>query len=188
MEHKDEVYFEVHGVNGAELEAVARSDSFIVDHTPPIMTEISDNKDGNRYQADKSNLCLKWDFFDSESGIEKYRTVIYESRHGIKQKHWPASERYNETKPMNSFNGKMDSTLGNLNMEDGVTYSLHVTAFDGALLATAHESTGVMIDTTPPSTPKVKFGVRSLRGFISTKTETMLMILLQLTVLIDVNV
>ncbi|XP_052219885.1 uncharacterized protein LOC127837088 [Dreissena polymorpha] len=159
MEHKDEVYFEVHGVNGAELEAAARSDSFIVDHTPPIMTEISDNKDGNRYQADKSKLSLKWDFFDSESGIGKYRTVIYESRHGIKQKHWPASERYNETKPMSTVNDKMDSTLGNLNMEDGVTYSLHVTAFDGALLATAHESTGVLIDTTPPSTPKVKVGL-----------------------------
>ncbi|KAH3708682.1 hypothetical protein DPMN_068139 [Dreissena polymorpha] len=126
------------------------------------MTEISDNKDGNRYQADKTNLSLKWGFFDSESGIEKYRTVIYESRHGIKQKHWPASERYNETKPMNSFNGKMDSTLGNLNMEDGVTYSLHVTAFDGALLATAHESTGVMIDTTPPSTPKVNISLTKL--------------------------
>ncbi|KAH3823847.1 hypothetical protein DPMN_125670 [Dreissena polymorpha] len=156
MEHKDEVYFQVHGVNGAELEAAARSDGFMVDHTPPIMTEISDNQHGNRYQADKSNLNLKWDFLDSESGIDMYRTVVYEHRHGIKNKYWPTTERYNETKPMNSFNGKMDCSLGNLNMEDGVTYSLHVTAFNGALLATAHESAGIMIDTTPPTTPKVK--------------------------------
>ncbi|KAH3747112.1 hypothetical protein DPMN_181534 [Dreissena polymorpha] len=155
MKHKDEVYFYVHGINGADLKAEARSDGFIVDHTPPIMTEICDNQVGSRYQADKSTLNLKWDFLDSESGIEKYRTMIYENRHGIKQKHWPANERYNETKPSNSFNGKMERALGDLNMEDGGIYFLHITAFDGALLATAHESSGVTIDTTQPSEPTV---------------------------------
>ena len=55
----------------------------------------------------------------------------------------------------NSFNGKMERALGDLNMEDGGIYSLHITAFDGALLATAHESSGVTIDTTQPSEPTV---------------------------------
>ena len=155
MEHNDHVHFSVHGVNGAELSAAANSDGFLVDHTPPVMTKMSDSETGSPYQSNKSAMHLRWTFKDDESGIKEYRTVIYETKHGVKQQFWPQHEPYNLTKPLSTVFAEMDVTLNEVSLKDGGKYSLHVTSINGALLSTAHESPGVIVDTTAPKAPKV---------------------------------
>ena len=156
LEHGDDVHFSVHGINGAGLGKAADSNGFIVDHTPPIMTELSDTNTGSLYQSQKSTMHLKWNFRDEESGIKEYRTVIYETKAGVKQRFWPNHSPYNLTNPSSKFSGRMLVTLDQLNMKDGGRYSLHVTSVNGALLSTAHESIGVTVDTTKPNKPKVR--------------------------------
>ncbi|WAQ98196.1 hypothetical protein MAR_022569, partial [Mya arenaria] len=159
MEHKDNVNFKVHGVNGAELEVDADSDGFLVDLTPPIMTEISNLDNGQIYQSDNSKLSLTWNYQDEESGIDLYRVTIFESKYGIKQKYWPNGKKYNETKPISAFNGRMQVVLDNLSLEDGSRYSLQVSAINGAKLSTSHETQGCIIDTTFPEPPNVRIGL-----------------------------
>ncbi|WAR20850.1 CRB-like protein [Mya arenaria] len=159
MEHRDNVNFKVHGVNGADLEVDADSNGFQVDLTPPIMTEISDNDNGQSYQSDNTYLSLKWNFQDEESGISLYRVTIYESIFGNKQKNWPQTEQYNETKPVSPYNGRIHIVLDNLSLKDGHKYSLHVSALNGAKLSTSHETQGCTIDTTPPDLPNVHIGL-----------------------------
>jgi len=150
-----QVHVQVFGVNGAELEVGVNSDGFLVDLTPPVMTEMADTREGNRYQSDNTALNLRWNFEDWESGIKLYKVQILESYHGIKQTFWPVSGSYNETKPLNPNYGQMQVAINGLTMKDGRVYSLHVSAINQAHLTTAHETNGVTIDTTPPSTPKV---------------------------------
>lgn len=159
MGHTDKIYFTVHGINGADLEVTAQSDGFNVDLTPPILTEISGSEQGVAYQNQKEELRLAWEFRDSESGIEEYRTIIYETKYGIKQKFWPTNDNFNSSKPLSPYVTKTEVTLSNLNMNDGALYTLHVTAINGALLSTAHETDGVTIDTTAPSAPGVHIGL-----------------------------
>ena len=155
LEHGDQVHFSVHGVNGAGLSAYADSNGFLVDHTPPVMTEISDEENNQRFQSNSTAMNLRWDFRDDESGIKEYRTVIFETKEGIKQRFWPDHTSYDLMKQPSEYNGKMDVTVDRLGLKDGGKYSLHVTAINGALLSTAHESTGVIVDTTAPLAPKV---------------------------------
>ena len=155
LEHNDHVYFSVHGINGAGLTAAADSDGFTVDHTPPIMTEISVSENDLSYQSYKNMLHLRWNFRDDESGITEYRTFIYEKRHGVKQKIWPQFDPYNVSTPESKISGSVYVILEGIPLQDGGKYSLHVTAQNGALLTTAHESIGVIVDTTAPNTPKV---------------------------------
>lgn len=156
LEHNDHVHFSVHGVNGAGQSTAAESDGFTVDHTPPVLTEISESETGSRYQKDNTAMHLMWNFRDDQSGIKEYRTVILETRQGIKQKIWPSDALYNSTFPESKFSTRMVVILEGLALANGGKYSLHVTSFNGALLSTAHESVGVIVDLTPPNAPKVK--------------------------------
>ncbi|WAR20773.1 DNER-like protein [Mya arenaria] len=159
MEHRDNVIFKVHGVNGADLEVDADSNGFQVDLTPPIMTEILDNDNGQSYQSDNSYLSLTWNFEDEESGISLYRVTIYEIIFGNKRKYWPKLEQFNETKPISAYNGLIHVVLDNLSLTDGSKYSLHVSALNGATLSTSHETQGCTIDTTSPERPNVHIGL-----------------------------
>ena len=155
LEHNDRVYFSVHGINGAGLGKAADSNGFVVDHTPPIMTKLSDTENDVPYQSDNTTMHLRWSFKDDESGIKEYRTVIYETKEGIKQKFWPRHSSYNLSEPLSEFSGDIDVLLDNLSLNDGGKYSVHVTSVNGALLSMAHESVGVVVDTTPPRVAKV---------------------------------
>jgi len=150
-----QVHVQVFGVNGAELEVGVNSDGFLVDLTPPVMTEMADTRDGSRYQSDNNALNLRWNFEDWESGIKLYKVQILESYHGIKQTFWPITESYNVSYLLNPFDGKIQVSLGGLQMKNGHVYSLHVLALNQAHLSTTHETSGVIVDTTPPLKPKV---------------------------------
>ena len=155
LEHGDHVHFSVHGVNGAGLNAASDSDGFLVDHTPPIMTEILDEEHNARFQSNNTAMHLMWNFRDDESGIKEYRTTIFETKEGIKQQFWPEHTPFNLMKPVSEYYGKVDVIVDELALRNGGKYSLHVTAINGALLSTGHESPGVIVDTTAPLAPKV---------------------------------
>ena len=155
LEHGDRVHFSVHGVNGAGLSVNAESDGFLVDHTPPVMTDLSDEENNQPFQSNSTAMHLKWNFRDDESGIKEYRAVIFEMKEGIKQQFWPNHKSYNLMTPVSEYNGNMDVVVDKLGLKDGGKYSVHVTAINGALLSTAHESKGVIVDTTAPRAPKV---------------------------------
>ena len=155
LEHKDRVYFTVHGINGAGLGIAADSNGFLVDHTPPIMTKLSDTENDTPYQSDRTTMHIRWSFEDDESGIKEYRTIIYETKEGSKQHFWPKHAAFNLSEPMSEFSDDKNIVLGNLSLNDGGKYSVHVTSVNGALLSTSHESEGVVVDSTPPRAPKV---------------------------------
>ncbi|XP_045189288.2 uncharacterized protein LOC123546793 [Mercenaria mercenaria] len=159
MEHNDRVYFQVHGVNGASLESTSESDGFTVDLTPPILKELSDSQDGNSFQSNNQQMHLAWDYKDEESGIKEYQTVIFETRYGVKRKIWPSDREYNKSVPLSISSTRMSMTLGQLTLVNGAKYSLHVVTLNHALLASSHESRGVLVDTTPPNILKVKIGL-----------------------------
>jgi len=150
-----QVHVRVLGVNGAQLDVGAKSDGFLVDLTPPLMTAMADTLDGRRYQSDNSEMQLSWNFEDWESGIEQYKFQIQESYHGAKQAFWPSGYPFKVIRPVNPSAGQIQTSVSDLLMKDGAVYSLHVSALNRAHLTTAHETTGVTIDTSPPSQPKV---------------------------------
>lgn len=155
MEHGDDVYFRVHGINGADSEVISKSDGFKVDQTPPVMTELLDNRLDSNFQSNNTAMDLEWNFYDYESGISEYRVTVFESRYGLKQKFWPKQIPFNVITPLDPFNARIYSPLTEVKLQDGVTYTLHVTALNGGLLSTSHETKGVTIDTTPPNKPEV---------------------------------
>ena len=100
-------------------------------------------------------MDVMFEFQDIESGIKEYRVIIYETRYGVKQKFWPKDSHYNISKPLSPSHTKVSTPIDKLSLKDGAMYSLHVTALNRALLASSHETSGVIVDTTPPQEPKV---------------------------------
>ncbi|KAJ8312545.1 hypothetical protein KUTeg_009918 [Tegillarca granosa] len=150
MKHLDTVDFSLKGTNGAGLSVVVNSDGFLIDHTPPDMDFLHDTADGSRYQSSKDKLNLKWKFDDSDSGIKEYRFFINQMMHGIKSRFWPQHEQFTTTTPASQFQALMNKEINGLSLTDGAKYSVHVTAINGALMSTSHESEGVIVDTSPP--------------------------------------
>ncbi|XP_046568758.1 uncharacterized protein LOC124277142 [Haliotis rubra] len=151
--HKDHVRVQVTATNGAGLETQADSNGYMVDETPPNMMYIQDSQTG-KYQSDSSHLGVKWYFTDEESGILEYRYTIFEKIGGQKKKFWPKDETFAVIEVE-----KADIQLDSLPLTNGAQYTTSVTALNNALLATSVESSGVVIDTTPPTVKKVLIGL-----------------------------
>ena len=149
MYHEDDVEFVVTATNGAQSTTDVRSDGFKVDHTPPNMIIVSASDSGLKYQTSVSELDMKWQFEDGESGIKEYRYFVYEHLHGSKSRFWPSSSAYASVNP--TTQGTLETrTIDNLSLSVGGKYSVHVTAINSAGMSSAHESDTVMVDNTPP--------------------------------------
>lgn len=155
MKHLDTVDFSLKGTNGAGLSVEVKSDGFLVDHTPPNMDYLLDTPDGSKYQSSKEQLNIKWKFDDTDSGIKEYRYFINQMMHGTKSRFWPQQEQFVTAIPLSPFQSSMKEEMIGLGLTDGAKYSLHVTAINGALMSTSHESEGVIVDTSPPVMTKV---------------------------------
>lgn len=153
MDHNDRVQFEVKSFNKAGLSVAVKTDGFSVDHTPPTLVLIQDNLFGNNFQTDDSLLKLRWQFQDTESGIQEYRYTVFETINGLKQQIWPTTAPYLSISPsLSTQSTEVDYTK---QLVSGATYSVHVTAINQAQLFTSHESHGVTIDPSPPVMLKV---------------------------------
>ncbi|KAL3857351.1 hypothetical protein ACJMK2_012027 [Sinanodonta woodiana] len=156
LKHLDNVYIDVLALNGADLWVRAASDGFLVDHTPPNVIFLEDSINGKKYQSDKSKLSLRWDFEDAESGIAEYRYVVNELYMGRHSAIVPRNGKFETLIPSAASQVNLD--LHTLNLLDGALYTVQVTALNKARLSSSHESSGIIIDTSPPSLSKVHIG------------------------------
>ena len=147
MNHLDKVHFTLEGQNGAGLKSVVNSDGFIVDHTPPVMEHVSDRQGNGQYQSTSTELSLRWNFKDGDSGLIYYQYSITEIQHGNKKHFWPQGERFHTiSNPSEDYS----TTLSGLTLSNGAMYKVNVIAMNKALLSTSHTSAGVIVDTTAP--------------------------------------
>ena len=149
LHHEDEVEFQVTATNGAGSTTDVKSDGFYVDQTPPNMMMVSSSDSGLKYQTSISEMKMKWQFEDQESGIKQYRYFVYEQLHGSKTHFWPLGLPYAIAYPT-TRGGIEKITISNMSLTVGGQYSVHVTATNNAGMSSAHESDTVLVDNTPP--------------------------------------
>ncbi|VDI44467.1 Hypothetical predicted protein, partial [Mytilus galloprovincialis] len=149
MKHGDHIYVKLTAKNGADISTVIRSDGFIIDQTPPIVKYLYDTKDGKHYQSNNISLTFEWKFDDPESGMKEYRYYIEDFHQGQGQKFYPKGQDY-ITLPIVKKDITANVVLSNLDLQCGHKYSVKVVAINHADMPTSQESTGVMIDTSPP--------------------------------------
>ncbi|XP_052073991.1 uncharacterized protein LOC127711867 [Mytilus californianus] len=166
MKHGDHIYVKLTAKNGADISSVMRSDGFTIDQTPPIVKYLYDTEDGKHYQSNGTRLNLKWEFEDPESGMKEYRYYIEDFHQGQGQKFYPKGQDY-ITLPITEKNITATVVLSNLNLLSGHKYSVKVVAINHADMPTSQESTGVMIDTTPPVLDKIHLGLQTAPQEIS---------------------
>ncbi|XP_013394005.1 uncharacterized protein LOC106161555, partial [Lingula anatina] len=157
LHHGDTVQTTVRGLNGAGLMSSTNTDGYSIDLTPPVLKYIIQSEDGLMYQASDSYIYGHWQYGDEESGILEYRVTIFQLYQGQKQKLWP-SDQHDETFTMMEAEPQFVFNQS-LQLINGAKYSLHVTAMNRALLSASHETTGVIIDTTPPKMKEVHIGL-----------------------------
>ncbi|KAK7496755.1 hypothetical protein BaRGS_00011964, partial [Batillaria attramentaria] len=154
FQHGDTVVAELTATNRAGGLVSVPSDGMLVDHTPPDLLSIS-TKNQTQYQQRDDVLHFIWQFKDPESGVAEYRCVIYKLHQGRKSKFWPAVTDFYSIRLNTTSSSHGELHLDGLSLENGAEYSLAVTALNRAKMATAEESNGVTVDTTPPRILKV---------------------------------
>ncbi|MBU1487141.1 PorV/PorQ family protein [bacterium] len=126
--------------NAGNESEIGSSDGITVDTTAPVLTTITD---GGEYTTDKTRLSFTFSFEDKESEIEEYQYTVGTFPEGVEVITWKSTT---ETK----------ITESDLNLINGQTYYLTVQAKNKAGLWSRPESSdGIMVETTPPSTPVV---------------------------------
>ena len=149
--HGDAVQVEVKATNKAGSSVAVMSDGLVVDHTPPDLISLG-TAAGTPFQQSDASLHFKWEFQDLESGLSEYRYVVHQLLHRTKTKFWPAGSVDHHSLKLSptSSNSSQSLHLQGLTLTNGATYTLKVTAINGANMAAVEESSGVTVDTTPP--------------------------------------
>nr|KAG5689777.1 hypothetical protein BaRGS_011578 [Batillaria attramentaria] len=150
FEHGDKVHTELQATNRAGGQVSVESDGLLVDRTPPELVHLGTvNK--TLYQTRSDALDFTWEFRDPESGISEYRCVVLEVFQGTKSRFWPDHQDFHSVQLNETSSTSQRLHLEGLSLMNGGSYSLKVTAVNGAKVATAGESGVVTIDTTPPA-------------------------------------
>ena len=152
--HDDFVSIHLEAQNGARLKTILKSDGYNVDVTPPTIIRF-DNLTQLIYQSDSSNLHFKWEFADSESNLKEYRYTIYSEIQGSKLNFLPKDSDYIVVDLNERTSNEMDLQFTNLPLQTGVRYFIRVTAINNALVSTAVDQRGVIVDSTAPNLKKV---------------------------------
>nr|KAG5706426.1 hypothetical protein BaRGS_032819 [Batillaria attramentaria] len=150
----DKVFTDINAETFTDHSFSFQHDGMLVDHTPPDLLSIS-TKNQTQYQQRDDVLHFIWQFKDPESGVAEYRCVIYKLHQGRKSKFWPAVTDFYSIRLNTTSSSHGELHLDGLSLENGAEYSLAVTALNRAKMATAEESNGVTVDTTPPRILKV---------------------------------
>jgi len=135
-------YITVIATNGAGgSSAPVSSNGIRVDLTPPTTPAVTDS---GKYWGYKTSLWASWGAQDQESGIAEYQVSAGTSAGAV------------DIAPWQSVGNITSYTLSGLHLSDGVTYYINVKAKNGAgIWGSVGSSDGVMIDSTPPTTPVV---------------------------------
>jgi len=138
-------YFGVRARSGAGLWSSGTwSNGITVDRVPPTTPVVIDD---GAYTADRTQLHASWSATDAVSGIAAYEYAIGTTAGGTNVVGWTSTGTATSV------------TRTGLNLTDGVTYYFAVRARDGAGgWSAVGTSNGILVDTTPPTTPVVTDG------------------------------
>lgn len=135
-------YINVKALNGAGAwSAVGSSDGIIVDTSPPLAPVVVD---GGQFFSTPSSIHATWSATDNESGIASYSYSVGTSVGATNVKGWTSAGTATQ------------ATITGLALANGSTYYVNVRATNGAgLVSAVGSSDGIVLDTTPPTTPAV---------------------------------
>ncbi|MEN6416428.1 MAG: PQQ-binding-like beta-propeller repeat protein [Armatimonadota bacterium] len=142
LTHGATYYITVIATNGAGGDSnPANSDGILVDITAPSVPIVADN---GQYWGFKTSLYASWASSDGESGVVEYEMSVGTTPGEADIADWL------------SVGSAMSYTRTGLSLEDGVTYYVNVKAKNGAgNWSDVGSSDGILIDSTPPTTPVV---------------------------------
>ncbi|XP_078585863.1 uncharacterized protein LOC144867674 [Branchiostoma floridae x Branchiostoma japonicum] len=109
-----------------------------------------------QYSPSTSSLSINWEFEDAESGLDHYKLAVFQLHDGSRQQIYPP-QRNDWVIVEGSAAGWTNSEP--LNLVPGARYSVRVAAVNGAGLTTTHDTDGVIVDPTPPSSLHVAVDV-----------------------------
>ncbi len=135
-------YVTVIAVNNAGDQSLpVSSDGIKLDATPPSTPVVTTT---GKYWCYKTCISATWTASDPESGIAEYDMSVGTAAGATDVADWL------------SVGDNTTYTRTGLTLKDGVTYFINVQATNGAgLLGNVGSSNGIMVDSTPPTTPVV---------------------------------
>ena len=148
----DSVIVEVRAENGAGGRVTVESNPYTIDLSPPHVSYLVDgDKVGQdlQYQAQTNRLMVSWSAEDEESRIEKIEISILVLSEGRRLHIYPdpvisGQSELNINPTLNTY------TVDNLSLIHGSKYVVVLTLTNGAGLVAQYETTGVVIDVSPP--------------------------------------
>ncbi|XP_022100316.1 uncharacterized protein LOC110984425 [Acanthaster planci] len=103
----------------------------------------------NSFLSHSDSLAVHWNYFDDESGIESFQLAIYEIRHGNKRKIFPMDPNPRSFELISDITARSHVQSG-LTLRPGALYVTQVKAKNQAKLVASHETSGIMVDPSPP--------------------------------------
>ncbi|XP_070573744.1 uncharacterized protein [Ptychodera flava] len=158
LKHGDYVYTEIEAINYALTGTKLASSGFTVDLTEPIFSFLGD---GDKIGADTSytesltQLTANWDCEDNESGVDHYKVTIYQTYGGLRKQFYPSDGKSHEIVDADKVIWRSPSTLQMIN---GGLYNIRVSAVNGAGLGNVRDTSGVIVDSTPPQMLQISIG------------------------------
>ncbi len=135
-------YFAVRARNAVGvMSPIGVSDGITVDRTPPTQPTVTDD---GAYSSSATSLHASWAASDPQSGIAKYEYAIGTAPGLTNVVNWTSAGTDTQV------------TRSGLNLTEGGVYYFSVRATNGAgLVSAVGVSDGIIIDSSPPSTPTV---------------------------------
>ena len=155
----DSILVEVRAENGAGERTRVSSNPFIIDLSPPHLVYLVDGSDSDQdldYLSVSDQLTVSWEARDLESQVQVAEVSVWELAEGRRLLIFPD--------PFVSGQSTVevpDPTLGiytlhDLNLGHGAKYVTVLTLRNGAGLVSEYESSGVVVDLTPPEVTRVE--------------------------------
>ncbi|KAI8518956.1 hypothetical protein Bbelb_022130, partial [Branchiostoma belcheri] len=160
--HGDVVWSKLTAINVAGGVTDALTDSFIVDLTPPVFNYLVDIWDGDSttdvdrdFQTNQNSFSSGWGFYDNESGLDHFKMSIFETLHGTKQQIFPVGATWELLNSPSLTHHKVSG----LSLSAGALYQTRVASVNRALLSSAYDTDGSIVDPSQPVILYVRVGV-----------------------------
>lgn len=167
----DSVRVDVRAENGAGRRRTVSSSPYVIDLSPPHVNYLVDGGDPDddiTHQSQRDQLTVTWSIEDGESGIERIEVTVLEVTEGRRTLVYPdaSSEQYNE------INSTLTTyTLRNLSLNHGMKYITTLFVTNGAGVTSEYESSGVIVDTTPPLVSSVSVDGEVIMNYETSDVE-----------------
>ena len=155
----DSIIVDVRAENGAGRRVTVSSSPYLIDLSPPHLVYLVDGSQPGQdlvHQSVSDQLTVSWDARDSESQISTVEISVWELAEGRRILTFPdpfISSQSSLEIPDPTLN---TYTITDLNLAHGAKYVTALTLRNGAGLISEYESSGVIVDLTPPEVTRVE--------------------------------